>query len=74
MDIGGKVSVATGGASGLGEAAVRTLLSRCAGIAPSERIAGRNGPHSLDTYPRRYHQLGWDLQHAATCRHRHDEQ
>jgi len=25
-------------------------LVNCAGIAPSERIAGRNGPHSLDTF------------------------
>ena len=27
-------------------------LVNCAGIAPSERIAGRNGPHSLDTFTR----------------------
>ena len=108
MDIGGKVFIVTGGASGLGEATVRTLLSRganvviadinragealaeqlgpgavfaptdvtseadgeaavakarqhfgalhglvtCAGVAPSERIAGRSGPHSLETFTR----------------------
>ena len=27
-------------------------LVNCAGIAPSERIAGRNGPHSLETFTR----------------------
>jgi NAD(P)-dependent dehydrogenase (short-subunit alcohol dehydrogenase family) len=27
-------------------------LVNCAGIAPGERIAGRNGPHSLDTFTR----------------------
>jgi NAD(P)-dependent dehydrogenase (short-subunit alcohol dehydrogenase family) len=27
-------------------------LVNCAGIAPSERIAGRNGPHSLDSFTR----------------------
>jgi len=27
-------------------------LVTCAGIAPSERIAGRSGPHSLDTFTR----------------------
>jgi NAD(P)-dependent dehydrogenase (short-subunit alcohol dehydrogenase family) len=27
-------------------------LVNCAGIAPSERIAGRNGPHALDTFTR----------------------
>jgi NAD(P)-dependent dehydrogenase (short-subunit alcohol dehydrogenase family) len=27
-------------------------LVNCAGIAPSERIVGRNGPHSLDTFTR----------------------
>src|ERR1017187_5917621 len=27
-------------------------LVNCAGIAPSERIAGRNGPHSLESFSR----------------------
>ena len=27
-------------------------LVNCAGVAPSERIAGRNGPHSLETFTR----------------------
>src|SRR5260221_4880510 len=27
-------------------------LVNCAGIAPSERIAGRNGPHSLENFTR----------------------
>ncbi len=27
-------------------------LVNCAGIAPSERVAGRNGPHSLDSFTR----------------------
>jgi len=27
-------------------------LVNCAGIAPSERIAGKNGPHALDTFTR----------------------
>ena len=27
-------------------------LVNCAGIAPSERIAGRNGPHSLESFTR----------------------
>lgn len=44
-----------------GDAAVQTALSRfgglhglvnCAGVAPSERIAGRNGPHDLASFTR----------------------
>src|SRR5208337_3419583 len=27
-------------------------LVNCAGVAPSERIAGRNGPHSLESFSR----------------------
>ncbi len=108
MEIGGKVFVVTGGASGLGEAAVRMLAARgakvvaadinaagarlaeelgpavefvktdvtleqdgqaavalakerfgavhglvaCAGVAPTERVVGRSGPHGLDTFVR----------------------
>jgi len=108
MQIGGKVFLVTGAASGLGEATARMFVARgakvvladvntagealaaelgasahfirtdvtseadgiaavasakehfgalhglvnCAGIAPSERIVGRNGPHSLDSFAR----------------------
>ena len=108
MKIAGKVFVVTGGASGLGAATARMLVTRgatvvladigangeqaasalgerarfvrtdvtqevdgqraisaatdyfgglnglvnCAGVAPSERIVGRNGPHSLESFTR----------------------
>jgi NAD(P)-dependent dehydrogenase (short-subunit alcohol dehydrogenase family) len=109
MEIAGKSFIVTGGASGLGEATARMIVSRggsvviadinpkgadvaaelgqknavfaatdvtqesdglravetakdrfgelhglvnCAGIAPGERIVGRNGPHNLETFAR----------------------
>jgi hypothetical protein len=45
-------------------------LVNCAGVAPAEKVVGKEGPHRLESFAKDdQYQSGWHLQHDSSgCR------